>query len=1141
MLPAFGPNITLMWMPTGIAVAAFLRWGFCFWPAVTVGAVAVNLAVGSPWPLALAISVGNTLGPLLAAWILKRLSFHQSLDQKRDILFLSVAAIAGMLVSASLGVAALSFAGRLPEGLGAAWLIWWAGDTMGVITAAPLVLAFTRKELRAISLHATEFSGWLGVIGVLTWLVFVVSGGSGKETWSLAFLPLPLVAWAALRYGPIGTSVALIVVSVGAAYGTAKGHGPFQRSHPVEEVAVLCVFMATAAAIGWLISALHSARVQATGIQRLFEQALSDVSLGVLLADCDRNVTYANVGFTRLTGYKEEELLGKNCKLLHGPATDPATVKRIRDALQTDGYFEGEILNYRKDGSSFWNALLISPVCDDRGLRTGFLGIQRDVTVRKRLEQEREVYFKFFLLSTDPMCVTDPLGYFKHVNPAFMRLTGFNEEELLGRPFADFIHPEDRGRTAEEMKLQIASRPSVLFENRYICKDGSVVLLSWTGIFDKTDGVTYATARDITKLREAMLLLRESEERYRRIVDTAEEGIWTIDAEQRTDFVNPKMARMLGYTIEEMMGRPLHEFMDEDGRAIAELNVKRRQQGIAEQHDFKFRKKDGSAMWALLCTSPISDSAGAYAGALAMITDITDRKAAAAELERSFATLNLFINTVPAYISFVDAEERYRLVNRRYEDYFRRPISQIIGHRICDVQSSEAYVEMQPHIRAVLAGQRVRYESCPTAPDGKRRWFDVQYVPRREENGVVSGFFVLVFEITEHKLAEIEREKLDRKVRETQKLESLGVLAGGIAHDFNNLLTTILGNASLAASDLPAHSPAHESITQISEASLRAADLCKQMLAYSGRGRFVVQALDLGSLVAETAQMLQVSISKKATLRFQLGSGLPPIEADATQIRQVIMNLVINASEAIGDRPGVIHLTTGHVHLDRASFSGIPEYDLPDGEYVFMEVSDNGSGMSAETRAKIFDPFFTTKFTGRGLGLAAVLGIVRGHKGAAKVYSEPGRGTTFKLLFPAYHGATASPPPVEAKPVAWQGKGTVLVVDDEATMRSTVLRMIGKIGMEGVEAEDGIKALQIYRENPARFAVVLLDLTMPHMDGEQTFTELRRNNPEVRVVLMSGFNAQEALVRFTGRGLDSFLQKPFTIDALRAVLKTVIE
>ena len=1580
MLPAFGSNITLFWLPTGIAVAALLRWGFRCWPGVALGAAVVNLAVGSPLPLALAIAVGNTLGPLLAAWVLRRAGVHPAFDRKRDILFLTAAAILGMLVSSGLGVASLSLAGVLPDARATAWLIWWASDTMGVIAGAPLVLAFTRKELRAILSRRAEFAAWLCVTALATWGVFVLNRGSDGQAWALAFVPLPMVAWAALRYGPVGTSVALIVISVGGAYGTATGHGPFFRPYPMEGVVVLWIFMATAAALGWVISALHAARVQATGIQRLFERALSDVSLGVLLAGLDRCITYANHGFARLTRYSEEELIGKSCAILQGPDTDPAAVERLKAAFDGDGFFDGEILNYRKDGTKFWNALVISPVRDESGEMTGFLGIQRDITKRKQAE----------------------------------------------------------------------------------------------------------------------LALHQSEEHLRTIVALEPECVKLLSPECTLIEMNPAGLAMIEATsLDQVRGLPIGELIvPENQDAFAEMH-RRVIRGETGRCEFSIIALKGTRRWVETHAVPYRNGQRQIIGVLSITRDVTARKEAAAERERSLTALQLFIDTVPAYISFVDADERYVLVNRRYEEYFGRPAAQIVGQRLCDAQPPVAYAEMQPHVRAALAGQTVRYQSNLAGPDGKSHWLDVQYVPRRGEGGAVSGFFVLVFDITEtkqaelavresrsrldgilncleevvfsaspdgsrmlfisasaeglyghsvadfmanprrwleaihpedrsaidrawermretgsfeeeyriirpdgsmrwvhdrstlvpdesgqplrldgivtditerrkaeqreavrvqrlkqlaelsvmlagdpaavfervvrmvgelfavrvvclsqiagtellfravyvdgkilsdagrcplsitpcskvekdgairmfdrvqelfpeatflrdhnaysycgfpaldnagrvvavicllddkpheftdedqsilrligqriatemeraeiieerrlaeaalrkseesfrtlttnlpdvvvrfdrqrrhlyanpavveatgfppeafigktneelgmpeqntavwkatldrvfttgnderlefahtgpagkkyweshvvaehgpegtiesalvlsrditrlrqaeiahhealHRLqkiasqvpgvvyqfrmrpdgssyfpfaseairgiyrcspeeiredaskvfailhpddheaivtsiqesardlspwcheyrvkfdggtvrwlfgnslpqresdgstlwhgfitditerkqAEIEREQLDRKMQETQKLESLGVLAGGIAHDFNNLLTGILGHASIAAATLPHGSPVLDSIGRITEASLRAAELCKQMLAYSGRGRFVVQRLDLGQLVEQTAQMLQLSISKKAALSFHLEKGLPPVDVDATQIRQVIMNLVINASEAIGEDSGVISVSTGLVRVDRPSTgSAFMDPGLAAGEYVSLEVADTGCGMSPETQAKIFDPFFTTKFTGRGLGLAAVLGIIRGHKGTMEVHSEPGRGSTFKLLFPAASGVSEDPATTATAAAGeWTGKGTVLIVDDEEFMRSIVAEMIGIFGLDSVEAADGREAVKIFEADPRRFALVLLDLTMPHLDGQQTFVELRKLNPAVRVVLMSGFDAQEAVGRFAERGLAGFLQKPFTLEDLRTALKKVL-
>ena len=392
--------------------------------------------------------------------------------------------------------------------------------------------------------------------------------------------------------------------------------------------------------------------------------------------------------------------------------------------------------------------------------------------------------------------------------------------------------------------------------------------------------------------------------------------------------------------------------------------------------------------------------------------------------------------------------------------------------------------------------------------------------------------------------AEVEaaRVRFEARLQETQKLESLGVLAGGIAHDFNNLLTSILGNASLARLDLPPHSPANHSLERIETASLRAADLCKQMLAYAGKGRLVVQPVNLTQLVQETAHLLQVSISKRAVLKFDLAPNLPAVLVDASQLRQIVMNLVINASEAIGERSGVIALATGLVRADREYLADSRlAGDLSEGDYVFLEASDTGCGMTPEIQARIFEPFFTTKFTGRGLGLAAVLGIVRGHRGALKVDSVPGKGSTFRLLLPVTH--ELAQPTSEPNPLTtgWRGHGRILVVDDEETVRTVVARVLENLGFTVTLASDGREAVKIFEAQPDAFTMVVVDLTMPHMDGTEAFARMRRVRPDLRVVLMSGYSEPDATVAFAGKGLAGFLQKPFELIHLHDKVRAVFE
>jgi signal transduction histidine kinase len=384
----------------------------------------------------------------------------------------------------------------------------------------------------------------------------------------------------------------------------------------------------------------------------------------------------------------------------------------------------------------------------------------------------------------------------------------------------------------------------------------------------------------------------------------------------------------------------------------------------------------------------------------------------------------------------------------------------------------------------------------------------------------------------------IERARVQEQLLHAQKLESLGVLAGGIAHDFNNILMAIIGNADLALMRISRESPAIENLRSIEKAATRAADLAKQMLAYSGKGRFVIEDINVNRLLEEMLTMLEVSISKKAVLRLNFAKNLPLIEADATQLRQIVMNLVINASEAIGERSGVISVTSGCMECDRSYLKNVWwDENIAEGRYVFLEIADSGCGMGKETLSKLFDPFFTTKFTGRGLGMAAVLGIVRGHKGTIKVYSEPGKGTSFKILLPASENP-AELLSSEAAVTLWHGTGNVLLVDDEESVRGIGVAMLSELGYTVITANDGQEAIEIFKQTPD-IAFVILDLTMPHLDGEQCFRELRRLKADVKVIMSSGYNEQEVTQKFTGKGLAGFIQKPYRFAVLSEAIKSI--
>ncbi len=399
-----------------------------------------------------------------------------------------------------------------------------------------------------------------------------------------------------------------------------------------------------------------------------------------------------------------------------------------------------------------------------------------------------------------------------------------------------------------------------------------------------------------------------------------------------------------------------------------------------------------------------------------------------------------------------------------------------------------------------------------------------------------AGYVCLAVERTR---AEEQRRRLEARVQNSQKLESLGVLAGGIAHDFNNLLTVVLSYTDLARGQLPEDSPVRPLLKEIERAADRAAELAKQMLAYSGRGTFLIGPVRVEAVVAEMAKLLSTVISKKT----ELGLDLRPatIEGDATQIRQVVMNLITNASDALEDRSGSVTVRTGVRAMDASELrSSVLLSPLPPGTYAYIEVQDSGCGMSEATLSRIFDPFFTTKPAGRGLGLSAVVGIVRSHRGTLHVDTAPGSGTTFRIIFPALVEGRPADRPGPAAPGSAAGTGTILVVDDEPAVNKLACDVLRRAGFQTISAADGREGVALYERHKQEIQAIVLDLSMPHLNGLEVAARVRALNPDVPILFTSGYNQQESSDRLAEIGRAGFLQKPFRPSELRASIRGMI-
>ena len=437
-------------------------------------------------------------------------------------------------------------------------------------------------------------------------------------------------------------------------------------------------------------------------------------------------------------------------------------------------------------------------------------------------------------------------------------------------------------------------------------------------------------------------------------------------------------------------------------------------------------------------------------------------------------------------------------------------------------------------LRAIQAGEPVRhFETVRVRKNGDRIAVSLTISPIVDTDGTIVGASHVARDITEDR-------EFEERMQQMQKLEGLGVLAGGIAHDFNNLLTGMLGNAGLALDALPEGSPARAGLLDVVRGIERASALTRQILAYAGKGRSVVESLSLSEIVKEIAHLIEALIPRNVHLLLELDSALPFIEGDAGQLQQVIMNLVLNGAEAIGDAGGSVIVRTGPQEVDDLYVrAALPGWPLAAGRYAALEVHDTGCGMDEATQARIFDPFFTTKVKGRGLGLAAVIGIVRGHRGALRVYSAPGQGSAFKVLLPAF--AEPSPSLREDESVrSLQGSGRVLVADDEELIRTFAKAALEHFGYTVTLARDGQEAVDLFTRDPKAFDLVFLDFTMPVMNGEEVFRHLQIARPGVPVLLSSGFNETSAVRHFAGKGLAGFIQKPYSTRSLAERVKATL-
>jgi two-component system, cell cycle sensor histidine kinase and response regulator CckA len=764
-------------------------------------------------------------------------------------------------------------------------------------------------------------------------------------------------------------------------------------------------------------------------------------------------------------------------------------------------------------------------------------------TEHKRAEaaliESEEKFRAIFAQAAVGIAQTSVQGEWLLMNDRLCEILGYRQDELQGKTFLDITHPDDREANIVARRRFLAGEiSSWSVEKRYIHKTGANVWakVSVSLVRDQQDLPQYfiSVVEDITDRIEAERALRDSERRVRLALG-AGVGMWDYDLRGNAPTMSPQYVKAFGQAPSDKS--EWFQLVHPDDRERVMARIRASVDSACEWDDeFRLLWPDGSVHWLFTKGTVLLGDDGRPVRVVGVSLDITDRKQAAAAVQESEERFRNMADSSPVMICACGPDERATFFNKACLDFTGRTLEEELGYGwTSNVHSDDREACLASYSTSFEARRNYRIECRLRRADGEYRSVICSGVPCFTSDGVFTGYVCSCVDITDVKRA--QEEALAR-----QKLESLGVLAGGIAHDFNNLLGGILAEAELIEMDLSSRSTLIDELHRIKASATRGAEIVRELMIYAGQDQASpIEPVDVSRLVAEMLELLKVSISKHAVLTTNLHNDLPAVWGSAPKIRQVVMNLLLNASEAIGEREGVIKITTAHVSVGNLAPNG--EADLPEGDYVRLEVSDTGCGIAEEARTRIFDPFYTTKFAGRGLGLAVVQGIVRAHGGVINLASTPGEGTTFQVLL-SCASARASAIQCVITPARTQQyfprAGTILVVEDEEVLRHAISKVLARRGFLVLEACDGSAATELIRASGDDIDLVLLDVTLPGMSCREIFEQTQRDRPNLKIVLTSAYSKEIVDASFAGLRVEHFIRKPFQLGDLMNSLQALL-
>ncbi|MFZ4855676.1 MAG: PAS domain S-box protein [Desulfuromonadaceae bacterium] len=635
------------------------------------------------------------------------------------------------------------------------------------------------------------------------------------------------------------------------------------------------------------------------------------------------------------------------------------------------------------------------------------------------------------------------------------------------------------------------------------------------------------------------LTLQQSEERFRALATIAPVGIFYTDSNGNCLYVNPTGCKMTGLSLEESFGLGWLKGLHPDDRDMVHASWSKMAESQGQWGlEYRFMTSEGKISWVYGLAATQLDASGKIIKYVAIMQDITERKQAEQKLLESEERFKKMFSHHSAVMLLIEPESGKIIdANLAAEKFYGYSHEELLSTNIDHINTlTPELIALER--QAVINEKRNHFIFQHRLSDGEIRTVEVYSTPITVNNSNL--LFSIIQDITSRMRAEEEKQALEQQFQQTQKLESLGVLSGGIAHDFNNILAIIIGYCGLTKMN---YETAQKNIPEIEKAAERAAGLCRQMLAYAGKASLTQSQVNTWMLVDEMVTMLKTTTQQNVVIKPELGTDIPTITGDASQIRQIVMNLIINAAEAIGDAEGEIAVKLAKAEIK----AGQTEKDhlgviIPAGRYICFEVTDNGCGMDDDTRRKIFEPFYTTKFTGRGLGMSAVLGIIKAHNGALQFESQPGQGTTFKVYLPAQLSKSeAEESRQNAVSASWHGSGTILLAEDEVQVKSIAIALLQKLGFNVIDAANGKEALELYQQNAADITMVVTDMGMPVMNGYELFYKLKKLNPKLPIIISSGFGEGDIASKIPREEIAGLINKPYNFDHLRDVLKGVVE